>query len=61
MKYVPSPSLLRVKGDPIQLQQVILNLIINSIDAISHADSAEREINVTTAWQGACAEISRLR
>ncbi|MGY4306387.1 signal transduction histidine kinase [Bradyrhizobium sp. USDA 4369] len=57
LKFAPSSSLLRVKGDPIQLQQVILNLIINSIDAISHANSTEREINVTTACQGACAEI----
>jgi signal transduction histidine kinase len=57
LKYAPSPNLLRVKGDPIQLQQVILNLIINSIDAISHAESAEREINVATARHGAFAEI----
>ncbi|MGC2778123.1 MAG: HAMP domain-containing sensor histidine kinase [Bradyrhizobium sp.] len=57
LKYAPSPNLLRVKGDPIQLQQVILNLIINSIDAISHAESAEREINVATVRHGACAEI----
>jgi len=31
----PSPEPLHVKGDPVQLQQVILNLIVNSMDAMS--------------------------
>lgn len=30
----PSPQPLRVTGDPIQLQQVIMNLILNSMDAM---------------------------
>jgi C4-dicarboxylate-specific signal transduction histidine kinase len=31
----PSPEALRVKGDPIQLQQEIINLIVNSMDAMA--------------------------
>jgi signal transduction histidine kinase len=31
----PSPEPLHVKGDPVQLQQVVLNLIVNSMDAMS--------------------------
>ena len=31
----PSPGALQVKGDPVQLQQVILNLIVNSMDAMT--------------------------
>ena len=31
----PSSEPLQVKGDPVQLQQVILNLIVNSMDAMS--------------------------
>jgi signal transduction histidine kinase len=31
----PSPGALYVKGDPVQLQQVILNLIVNSMDAMA--------------------------
>jgi signal transduction histidine kinase len=46
-----------VKGDPVQLQQVILNLIINAIDAISEAGMKEREVSVTTALSGPSAEI----
>lgn len=57
MRFAPSTSILRVKGDPIQLQQVILNLIINAIDAISQADATEREIQVATARSDAFAEI----
>jgi len=31
----PASGELRVKGDPVQLQQVILNLVVNSMDAMS--------------------------
>jgi signal transduction histidine kinase len=31
----PSPEILHVKGDPVQLQQVILNLMVNSMDAMA--------------------------
>jgi signal transduction histidine kinase len=31
----PSPEALHVKGDPVQLQQVILNLMVNSMDAMA--------------------------
>ena len=57
LKYAPSANVLRVKGDSIQLQQVILNLIINATDAICESAVKEREISVTTALSGAWAEI----
>lgn len=57
LKYEPSSTVLRVKGDPIQIQQVILNLVINAIDAISQAEATDREIDVSTARSGAFAEI----
>ena len=40
---------LRVKGDPIQIQQVILNLVVNGIEAVSGASNGIREI-VCTSW-----------
>jgi C4-dicarboxylate-specific signal transduction histidine kinase len=46
---------LNVKGDAVQLQQVVLNLIINAIDAISETE--EREVSVTTNLSGTSAEI----
>jgi signal transduction histidine kinase len=48
---------LNVKGDAVQLQQVVLNLIINAMEAISEAGANEREVNITTNLSGAIAEI----
>jgi signal transduction histidine kinase len=39
-----APQLPRVSGDRIQLQQVILNLVMNSMDAIGSAQRGERSI-----------------
>jgi PAS domain S-box-containing protein len=38
-----------VSGDPVQLQQVILNLLVNASEAIGNAPDQPREIAVTTA------------
>jgi signal transduction histidine kinase len=57
LKYTPGATGLHIRGDPVQLQQVVLNLIINAIDAISEAQAKEREVSVTTARSGAYAEI----
>ena len=37
-----------VKGDRVQLQQVMLNLILNSIEAMTSADVSERKVEITT-------------
>ncbi|MBR0666480.1 PAS domain S-box protein [Roseomonas hellenica] len=41
-----APSCPRILGDRIQLQQVIVNLIINSVQAIAQAESTERRIRI---------------
>jgi PAS domain S-box-containing protein len=38
-----------IKGDRVQLQQVMLNLIINAIEAMSAVDDGPRELTVSTA------------
>jgi signal transduction histidine kinase len=43
----PSPGALRVKGDPVQLQQVILNLIVNSMDAMGATSDGRTVIGRT--------------
>jgi signal transduction histidine kinase len=53
-----SPETLRVRGDPIQLQQVIINLVVNSIDAMADIPYGRTVIGRTEMNGGASAEIS---
>jgi signal transduction histidine kinase len=57
-----APMPLPIRGDSIQLQQVILNLIVNAMDAMSGMPSAERRITVQTARDGnsGCLSVSDL-
>jgi signal transduction histidine kinase len=48
---------LPIKGDAIQLQQVILNLIVNAMDAMSNIPATDRKITVSTARDGNSANL----
>ena len=41
-----------IRGDRIQLQQVLLNLIVNACEAMSQNDSGERKLTIVTARNG---------
>jgi PAS domain S-box-containing protein len=43
-----APGLPRVDGDRTQLQQVILNLILNAVEAMGGLDEGTRELRITT-------------
>jgi signal transduction histidine kinase len=57
LKFAAASGELRIKGDPVQLQQVILNLIINGMDAVLEADARVGEVSVSTARLDQHAEI----
>jgi signal transduction histidine kinase len=49
---------LSIKGDPIQIQQVLVNLIVNAADAMSDVARAERTVTISTARDDSFAEVS---
>lgn len=49
LRKVPAPGIPQVHGDKIQIQQVVLNLLINGIEAMADAPAGQREIVVRTA------------
>jgi len=53
-----SPDELRIKGDPVQLQQVILNLVVNSMDALAAIPYGRTVIGRTELNGGSSVEIS---
>jgi signal transduction histidine kinase len=53
-----SPEALKVKGDPVQLQQVVINLIVNSMDAMAAIPSGRTVIARTEINGGKSAVIS---
>lgn len=42
----------RVRGDRVHLLQVLLNLVVNAMDAIEHADGGERRIHLSARPDG---------
>jgi PAS domain S-box-containing protein len=46
-----------IKGDRVQIQQVMLNLMINAVDAMSMADDGPRELMISTAMHEADAVL----
>ena len=53
MELALAPDLPPVTGDGIQIEQVLLNLLLNGVEAVQTAGSGERSLTVTTAATGA--------
>jgi signal transduction histidine kinase len=55
-----APQLPRVQGDPVQLQQVMLNLIVNAIQSMSGVEDGNRELHISTVSiepEGVCVAV----
>jgi C4-dicarboxylate-specific signal transduction histidine kinase len=50
-----------IQGDRVQLQQVVLNLILNAVEAMSSVDDARRELSISTGRRGANEILVALR
>jgi signal transduction histidine kinase len=49
VQFADAGNLPATHGDPVQLQQTLLNLLVNAMDATEHVPPARRTISVTTA------------
>jgi signal transduction histidine kinase len=50
------PALPKVRGNRIELQQVLLNLVANAMDALSECEPGRRNLRLTTGCDG-CGQI----
>jgi two-component system sensor kinase FixL len=52
------PDAISIAGDRIQLQQIVLNLTLNAIDAVKDMDVARRAVSVATRYHDGFAEVA---
>jgi signal transduction histidine kinase len=52
-----SPGPILVSADPVQIQQVVINLVRNGSDAIVESAAVERVIAISTSRRGSSAEL----
>jgi PAS domain S-box-containing protein len=58
MRLDPGAALPAVDVDRVQIEQVVVNLVRNAIESICHAESAIRELHVTTSVTAASVEVA---
>jgi len=52
METLLEPNLPAIEADPIQLQQVLINLVVNAFDAMRNIPVSRRRVVIATEWNG---------
>ena len=50
-----------IQGDRVQLQQVVLNLIVNAVHALSEGSQEPRELSISTSMNGSTGVLVSVR
>jgi len=58
LRFDASPSPLCVRGDRVQLQQILINLVLNGLDAMTQSPPGQRDVVVAAACADGMAEWS---
>jgi signal transduction histidine kinase len=53
-----APDLPPVVGDPVQLQQVLLNLVLNGMDAMAERSPGERQLTICTVPEATAVRVA---
>ena len=53
-----APDLPKVEADPIQIQQILLNLLLNSLEAMESTPAPNRSVNISTNVEGEFVRMS---
>jgi two-component system sensor kinase FixL len=61
METLLDPNLPPIEADPIQLQQVLINLVINAFDAMRNTSLSRRKVVIATEWNGESAICTSVR